>query len=533
MLFAKCPRLLGQCHVVEDALRVRTARDVSLEHWSLYDRSGRMIRDSGFFRGVPEYQSVGGPLGIDPRPDAPCLPPAEYFWLGYFQTHFGHFLVGTLSRLWAWSQHADAATKLVYVGELDPPDLLAIPYVRACLGALGVREDQLLRVSGPLRFPAIRVAEPAFVENFSIAPAYDRMMRGIAAVLLRDAGDGGTPHGLSYLSKARVTAGNRIIVNEDALTDRLAAHGFRIEHPEQATFLDQIRHWSRAECSVGFSGSAFHTSAFVGNAAMCTISNNLLASSNQAMIDRVAGNRGLFLHPIGGLTEAVSTIGGFHDAIVIRDPAWMADELMRIVEGFRRREIAPQTVSRRPRREWAAMPPETPFGLDLTERGVARTTTTAAGGRASAWQIRLGAPYAVNEIHVHGRGDPAATASACPVSIAVSLDGGHWTPVYRSGAAIDSHGDREVGVLRWRTAFLTLARFVRVEVDPGSGFELDRVALTGERPDPALVPPIYRVGLAPPSRRVIARRLARRPRLALAWLRARWGSGRGARTPPS
>lgn len=479
MLIGKCPILWGQCNVVEDALRVGRYRDVFLHQWSIYDRSGRMIEDSGFFRAFPDHVSVGGPLTVDPPVGAPCLPDRDIFWLGLFQEHVGHFLVGTLSRLWALAQHADGATRIAYVGSAEPEALFGIEYIRLCLEALGVRQEQLLRVEGPMRFPCLTIAEPSFVENFSAAPIYGRMMRAIGDRLVGEPPSEIEPAVDVWLSKALITSGNRIVVNESALTDALARHGFVVEHPERLGFLDQLRFWSRSRLAMGFSSSAFHTTAFRGGQQICTISNNIAASSNQALLDRVCGNRSLFLQVFEGLREEVSTTAGFVSQMVISDPVKMADELARIADAFRARRISPQTSSNVPRHLWKARSGPMAFANDMSGQG--ERSVKRVDGRITSWEIGW---KHVRSICAVTLSDRAGSTDVGSVSIRVSGDCRAWTAFSSADAAEVRADGPGATVLTYRVGNFVPARFLRIEISAGAGLDVGEIAVFGERLDP-------------------------------------------------
>lgn len=509
MLLAKCPRLVGQCNVVTDPLRLRSWTDVSVAHYSLYDRSGAMVPDSGFFRGIPTYQSVGGPLSVENLPDAPVMPDGDYLWLGHIISHFGHFLVGALARLWAWDRTADAALRLVYAGSEEPDALFRIEHVRLCFEALGIGPERLLRVASPARFPRITIPEPSFVENFSVAPAYGATLRAIADRIV-PAGGRMADDRLIYLSKARIRSGNRLIHNENELSEALARHGFETVHPEQLSFPEQIRLWSTARCATGFAGSAFHTSGFVGRRRLVTIANTLEASSNQALIDRIVGNESLFVHPIHGLNEDVSTVPGFHDAIVIQDPRWLADGIARAADGLLSGRTRPQSVVQRPRETWTDRPPATSFGEDVARHAA----PTRAG--ATTWTVELPEIAAVNEIAVsvdaRTADDPG---DGPPLSIGISGNGTEWFDPCGCEPPMLVEGEPHPSRIVWRTPFLTLTRFVRIEAS--AGLSIREVELIGENAEWELGLPDGEWRTAPQRRR-----LSGRLRAVLAGLRSRY-----------
>lgn len=437
------------------------------------------------------------------------MPDGDLFWLGLFQVHFGHFLVGTLARLWALAQHTDAATRIVYVGADDPEALFRHEHVRLCMEALGIGRERLLRVEGPMRFPALTIAEPSFVENFSASPAYHAMMRRIGDRVLGGAPAATAPQADLWLSKALTASGNRTIVNEPELSDALARHGIATVHPERLGFADQLRLWSRARVALGFAGSAFHTTAFRGGQQLCTLSNNLAASSNQALIDRVSGNRGLFLHVIDGLREERSTVEGFSVSMILADPAWIAGELARIADAFRAGRVSPQASRRIPRPLWPMQMGPAAFGSDMVAEG--SVTERRADGRIAGWQIGWEAVRTVNVITIR---DHSGSTRSGSFTIAVSGNAVDWVTVSTPGVVEARPDGPGATLFSFRAGCPQPTRFVRIVVLPGEDLDIGAIAVFGERLEPEVGLPdalmhavlALRASGRPPAR--IARALA-------------------------
>jgi capsular polysaccharide biosynthesis protein len=334
MRFERCSYLDGRTHLTDRSLVANLYEDLVLLGHGLYHLNGNLLKSSGVYRGSEHLdapQSVGGGeitarSSFDGRR---TLPPADYFWLGLFQTHFGHFLVGTLARLWAWKEFGGPTTTLAYVGDRDPSELFAIPYVAFCFTALGIEQRQLHRVHQNELLPRVRVPDPAFVENYCASAEYAAVVRRIR----EHANPRCEPiDGLVYISKQKLTGGVRGIVNEAEFAECLRGHGAMIVFPEDLSFSDQIALWANASGTVtGFAGSAFHVAAFAAGKSICTIAPHYWASSNQVLLDLLSGNRTVTAQAFD-MIELQPAVPEFQDLLKIVDPKRMADLFIQFVQ---------------------------------------------------------------------------------------------------------------------------------------------------------------------------------------------------------
>jgi hypothetical protein len=168
--FAKCDRVFGEINIRADH-PIQHFKNVIVDDWAVYDSARRIIPESGYYRGIPSLTALrGAPFtGYHPARVRNSLPDAPYFYLGHIAHHFGHFIVGTLSRLWPFCGFLPTGTPILYYGP-PPAELFETEYVRACFDALGITQDQMIRIDGktPLRVANITIADSAFYENFSI-----------------------------------------------------------------------------------------------------------------------------------------------------------------------------------------------------------------------------------------------------------------------------------------------------------------------------------------------------------------------------
>lgn len=509
MELAKCPRLYGEVNVVPSLPPAQTYREVVLDEWALYDVSRHLIPASAFYRGVPTYAILGG-APITNYVAARLrnrLPPGDYFWLGPFHLHFGHFLISTLARAWAFRDQVRADTRIVYVGGGAPNELFEIGFIRDCFTALGIRAEQMLQVAGPACFPQITVPAMSFIENHSISHSHIAMLREVAKSEAQTQFDvSETP---VYVSKQNVSSGVRSILNEDELTSCLRQLGFEVASPETLPFRRQLAFWRQHRNVVGFASSAFHVSALFQNKQLCTISHDAYASTNQMLLDAASGNQNIHLCVVGGLVSRGPN-QYFSDTVEIRDPAELAFNIAEIARSFyQERSVVPQKIGPEPRTLSQSAFVDEPFGCNIAQgckatqssvykfdEGHNRTADGPLSGRLTGcyqcstalenqpwWQVELAAVSTLFEVRVYNRCDnPVAQARLNNVAIQLSMDSATWTTV---AERTEPH---MVGGLygvpyRWLAPPGVAARYVRLLLPGTTHLHVDQVEIFGERVD--------------------------------------------------
>lgn len=496
----RCPTVFGEIGALSGALRLTTYRQAVLIDWALYDERRQVIADSAYFRAAEGMRMLGGQPAttLVPARAAAQLPPGRYFWIGPLHDHFGHFLVSTLSRLWALQTLDPKEFTFLYAGGKPPGELFGTEFIRACFEALGIGQDRLRQVAGPLGIPDVTVAEPSFVENYASSRPYIETLRQIRRVLAPGVEDNVTGRPV-YVSKQRVARGVRTIANEDALVAILAREGVEVAYPDALPFREQIAFWCERRAVAGFSGSAFHMAGFSGGKRLCTVFGYTAASANQVAIDRLVGNEHLHLHASAFLVPLGAT-DAFADVLSITDPARLARELGAVLA--RMEGLQGQSVGAEPRSPYPLALGNEPFGSNLARGGRASQSSdyeldeghpVAAAGAISGrltgayqchtrtehhpwWQVELPALSRVYEVRVFNRLDhPVAQARLSRFRLSASADGASWSDLHdHDGPAPGSEP------FRWQAAGTTPARFVRITLLGDDFLHLDQVEVFGE-----------------------------------------------------
>ncbi len=170
--------------------------------------------------------------------DAPAI------YCGRFFSHYGHFLLESLSRLTLAKMHPSLLCCYVSDGQ---GELAA--WQREILSLLGLR-NTFWEVTRPTAFRKLVVPPPGYVIPTEFAAEHAAFLACV------------TPEEMitgkkTYLSRA--LAGNRVYANEAEAEEMLRGHGWNVLSPETLSVREQLREIASSEIVLGIEGSAFHT----------------------------------------------------------------------------------------------------------------------------------------------------------------------------------------------------------------------------------------------------------------------------------
>lgn len=151
----------GEVEIRTDPLELHTAEDVVFvpdrpgNQWGLFDPDDQPLEAS-----LDYVFSWNQPMRA--RPISPVryadvettLPDADYIYVGYVHTHFGHFLTDTLSRFWPLLQDRWSEARLLFHGWGTPSEWWAErPWMVDIFSALGVGRGAMGRTRRPSAGP--------------------------------------------------------------------------------------------------------------------------------------------------------------------------------------------------------------------------------------------------------------------------------------------------------------------------------------------------------------------------------------------
>lgn len=217
----------------------------------VYDRNNEPVASSARLRGF-ESRAIKGRHRVALR-DARRDDRPAYF-LGLNTMHYGHFLLESLCRAWAWEERGRDSVAIITM----PP---ITKFARALCRLVPGLAQRLEVLKGTTRYASVTVASPAFASARSAHVAFKAMCERMAGRAVRST-EAMTEQPL-YLSRAGLhPSTKRVIVGEARLEQFLETEGFRIVRPETLPISQQIALFNKHKWIVTPLGSACHTRLF-------------------------------------------------------------------------------------------------------------------------------------------------------------------------------------------------------------------------------------------------------------------------------
>jgi hypothetical protein len=320
---------LPECGAFEDVIYMPVAGQAPElgRSYGLYRLDGALIEPAGRFRG-PGRELAGPALGTAQRLldiarqyEAPGL-----VYLGSFTSHYGHFLIDTLCRLWALRLLPGQRVKILYHGIETPEQIFGIRFAAEVFGALGFTAADFVKFDEPVLVRRVVVAAPAFEELSFSHSVFGAFLNEIGAKICGPAGP--VDDRPVYLTKMHVRTGISHYVNEEEFAARLDRAGVEIIAPERLGLRAQIEVFRSRRTVTGLIGSAFHTAGFMPFRKMLILNYGRLLWSNQVLLDQANGGRSDFVFDA---EESVNEgpNGAFGNNFRMADPVRLAEDFLR------------------------------------------------------------------------------------------------------------------------------------------------------------------------------------------------------------
>lgn len=250
--------------LIEGAIVVPPAKGLgnqSVQRSGVLTPDGRLVEEGITWRGQT-------PVTI-----APAMPTGEiadlkgtWMFLGPLFGHFGHFLVESICRIWAFGPLKDKIDGVIYVPKFqNRPDHVANVY-RPFLQALGVTAP-MVNLEDPTRVERLFVPAQGFgmFQMIEGAPEYRDFVRA-------HAGKGIEPKGAEkiYISRSALPAIRGSVLGEKRLEALLEAEGYEVFHPQKHPHDAQIAAYRAARQIIGVDCSPLHLLALVGDSGQKT-----------------------------------------------------------------------------------------------------------------------------------------------------------------------------------------------------------------------------------------------------------------------
>lgn len=296
--------------------------------WGVYRSDGKLIEAAAHKRG-PGRMLLGQSETMATRADFHTINGTGIYG-GLTISHFGHFLLSTLSRYWI-DLRADYPGSKIYVHTMENlSGWLAHPFVQETLGALGFQNSDFVAIDRPIRLRHLIVPASGFIEQSEAFEVY-----GVTGRLIGERLCGTPPQRRPepvYLSKERLQGGIWTTENEPDLVASLREAGVRIVHPETLSLPEQARIFAEHRTVIGLAGSALHACLLSeGGHRLVGLYPTELVNSNFFLMDKIKNNRSTYLTPPGGL-QRVGETSRFAHVYRIPEPRGIARELLKRID---------------------------------------------------------------------------------------------------------------------------------------------------------------------------------------------------------
>lgn len=283
-----------------DELKVSLFRDlIALPHgpkkpgekrqrWTaLYATDGRRVDETNIVVAPPAHRKFAAEYRHAPeRIDVPStldVVEDEVLYIGVARDHYGHFLLDSMSRMWA-ALDTDLPCVFLGTGKMAGEYFHEIMKSMSFSAVSPERPTLYRKVWVPT--PSLTVDQISFNADAAHLTVTERLHTA-------QSGRWDRPVFLSrrgFVSRARPIVTNP--VQEAKLESSLEAAGYRIVKPQELAFADQVALFNECPKIVGLVGSAFHTTLFsrkswAGKLALLTFSHN--KNSRYRLVDSIKG----------------------------------------------------------------------------------------------------------------------------------------------------------------------------------------------------------------------------------------------------
>jgi glycosyl transferase family 61 len=185
--------------------------------------------------------------------------PGKMMFGGLMFGHFGHFLVETTSRLWAYEKLKDQIDGIVFIPKVQRQIDHVLNVYTPFLRLLGI-DCPVYNLPDPAAFDTVYVPQQGFgmfgmIEGL---PEYRNFMRSRMGRKIAD--DGAKK---LYVSRSELPQQRGGLIGETVIEGFLEAEGYRIFHPQKHNHQEQLEAYKSADYIISPDGSPLHMAALV------------------------------------------------------------------------------------------------------------------------------------------------------------------------------------------------------------------------------------------------------------------------------
>lgn len=250
----------------------------------------------------------------------------HYLYLGFYTEHYGHFLLETLARLWAFTD--DKYDGVIFNEFVIPRQYQGVSsFSQLFFTPFGIDSNCILIVDAATQFEKLDVPNPQFYIGNKADIDYINTYRMISRYYVQNT----KKECLRiYLSRSKLLKRKRKVINEVAIEREFVNYGFIVVHPQELSFQEQLTLYSQADILAGMEGSGLHNCVFMPPGGivvnLCGVRKPKSIKSNQKICNELAQVTGLAL-PFSGETINKDKLISRYDIPHVRK--WLRQNLSR------------------------------------------------------------------------------------------------------------------------------------------------------------------------------------------------------------
>jgi capsular polysaccharide biosynthesis protein len=276
----------------------------------VYDESGHLVdnslRQDKEHLGVQAFPQLSPSMINDIK--VQHVLKGRYLYLGFYTEHYGHFLLETLSRLWAYTENKYDG--VVFNEFVIPRQTQGISsFSQLFFAPFGIKASSVSIVNVTTQFEWLDVPNPQFFILNKADIDYIDTYRKISDFYIPSKKDESLR---IYVSRSKLLKRKRKVLNEAAIEKVFISHGFIVIHPQELSFLEQLALLSNTHVLAGMEGSGLHNCVFMPPGGtvinLCGVRQPNSIKSNQKICDALAHLTGLVLPFVGEVVNKVKLI---------------------------------------------------------------------------------------------------------------------------------------------------------------------------------------------------------------------------------
>lgn len=235
----------------------------------------------------------------------------HYIYLGFYTEHHGHFLLETLSRLWA-IKNSEQFDGFIFNDFIIPRKSDEFSnFALFCFNKLGIDTDKIIVLEHDVVIEKLTIpnaqcyilnkAHPNYIDIFK------RLRHGVLDIKANNL--------KLYLSRSKLQKRKRKIVNEHKIEEVFTEHGFKVIYMEDLAIDMQLFFLQNAKAIAGLEGSALHNCLFMKPGGkvinICSVRQPEHVKPNQIMCNQLNSMHSLFIPFTGQVIDEVKQTARF------------------------------------------------------------------------------------------------------------------------------------------------------------------------------------------------------------------------------